>query len=582
MSYLARTVLLSMFIAVSIYPSRSLLAQSSLTYGWYININGGISQLHGDIQTSDNPLDKLKNETGLGGGIKFGKYINSVFTAYLQFHSSGMKGLVEKKDREFSSDMLEGRLGLTLNFTNLFFGKKERQINIYGTAGAGIVFFRSGTFSLSTGELINDYGYIGTTNRQKTSREQAFLFPVGAGLDFKLSPQWYLNLETVVGIFTTDKIDATEKGTFNDAYNFTSIGLTYYFKERKKGRIPQSRPLEEVKPAPIADPFANEYINLIHKFPPEIKSFDEFEMQSEVHKGKIDGSGTLTQVLPVGFNVLDTAIANAKSEFKMYTLRLQWDELPADSVFTVSYRVKLDRIFGTLPLASILFLQKTGKDYKFKSTVDITQREEPVVEKPIIPEIKKEDTIPAIAIIEYRIQVGASFKTKIPLRDLNAKISPTEEIREDFQNNWYSYTVGSFTSYEKAKEYMQKRVAEYGLKEAFIVVFYKGKKLKSLGELKQYVPEVTPVQPEVKKEEYCYRVQIMATMSKGVDPVSLKQQYGLEEDVNEEIYHNWHKYTVGPCTAKPAASLLLKTVKAKGVTGAFIVTYKDGERVILE
>jgi hypothetical protein len=570
-----------MFIAITIFPLQSLFAQSSLTYGWYININGGISQLHGDIQTSDNPLNKLKNETGPGGGIKIGKYINSVFTAYFQFHGSDMKGLDEKKDREFSSDMLEGRLGLTLNFTNLFFGKKERLINFYGTAGAGVVFFRSEAYMISSGELINDYGYLGTTNKQKTSRERSFLFPLGAGFDIKLSPQWYLNLETAVGIFTTDKLDATEKGAYNDAYNFTSLGLTYYFKERKKGRIPQSRPLEE-KPVIVADPYANEYINLVHKFPAGIKSFDEFEMQSEVHKGKINGSGTLTQVLPVGFNVLDTAIANAKSEFNMYTLRLQWDSLPADSVFTVSYRVKLDRIFGTLPLASILYLQKTGKEYKFKTTVDIIRWEEPVAVKEVAAETKKEDSIPAISIVEYRIQVSASFKTRIPLRELAGKISPREEIREDFQNNWYSYTVGSFNSYEEAKEYMQKRVAEFGLKEAYIVVFYKGKKLKSLGELKQYVPEVTPVQPEVKKEEYCYRVQILAMMGKGVDPVSLKQQYGLEEDVNEEIYHNWHKYTVGPCTAKPAASLLLKSVKAKGVTGAFIVTYKDGERVILE
>jgi len=569
-----------MFIAISILPIQSLIAQSSLTYGWYININGGISQLHGDIQTDDNPLNKIKNETGPGGGIKIGKSINSVFTAYLQFHCSGMKGLDEKKDREFSSDMLEGGLGVTLNFTNLLFGKKERLINIYGTAGAGMVFFRSEAFSLSTGDVISDYGYIGTTNRQKTSRERAFMFPLGAGFDIKISPQWYLNLETAVGIFTTDRLDATEKGAYNDAYNFTSLGLTYYLKERKKGRIPKSRPLEE-KPAIVADPYANEYINLVHKFPTGIKSFDEFEMQSEVHKGKIDGSGTLTQILPVGFNVLDTAIAHARSEFKMYTLRLQWDSLPADSVFTVSYRVKLDRIFGTLPLASILYLQKTGKEYKFKTTVDIIRWEEPVTLKEVIAETKKEDSIPAISIVEYRIQVSASFKTRIPLRDLAGKISPKEEIREDIQNNWYSYTVGSFTSYEEAKEYMKKRTAEYGLKEAYIVVFYKGKKLKSLGELKEYVPEVAPVEPEAKKEEYCYRVQILATMGKGVDLVSLKQKHGIEEDVNEEIYHNWHKYTVGPCTAKSEASLLLKKVKSKGITEAFIVTYKDGERVIL-
>jgi hypothetical protein len=579
---LARSVLQSLFIAVFIFLLRSpIFSQSSLSYGWYINVNGGITQLHGDIQKDDNPFHKLNKETSGGGGIKIGKYLNSIFTAHLQLHGSEIIGQNEKKDLEFLSDLYEGQLGVTLNFTNLVFGKKERRVNIYGTAGAGIVLYRSVVYQLSTKDVVSDFDYIGNDNGLNIPENVAFYFPLGAGLDFKLSKRFYLNLESTLGIFSKDEIDATVKGSFNDAYHFTSLGLTYYFKEREKLRIPTSRPLEEKKEIAL-DPFANEYVNLIYKLPPEIKSFDEFQMTSEIHKGKIDGPGTLTQVLPVGFNVLDTAIANARTDFNMFTLHLNWDNLPADSVFLVSYRVKVDRIFGTLPMASILYLQKTGKEYKFKTSVDIIRHEEPVAEKQIVTETQRTDSISTLSPIEYRIQISASYKVKIPLRELTNKIIPKEEIKEDLNKSWYVYTVGSFKTYAEAKVYMQKRVAEYGLKDAFIVVFYKGVKLKSLTDLQLYIKETAPIQPVIKKEEYCYRVQILAVMGKSVDPMSLKSKYKLEENVNEETYHNWHKYTVGPCSPKSDASLLLKKIKASGLSEAFIVTYKDGERVIVK
>lgn len=580
MSQLARTVLFCfLFTGFFLFSRFPLLGQSSLSYGWYINVNGGITQLHGDIQEDDNPLNKLAHESSAGGGIKFGKYINPLFTVNLHLHGSQLIGQNETRDLQFLSDMVQFQLGLTLNATNLVFGKKERRVNLYGTAGAGVVFYRSVAYQLSTNVPVTDFGYLGSGNRLEFPNYNTYYFPLGAGLDFKLSKRWYLNLETTAGIFLNDQLDATVKGQSNDACHYTSLGLTYYFKERKKGRIPQSRPLEE-KPEIVAEPFANEYVNLVYRLPEVVSSFDVFDLKSEIHKGKIDGAATLTQVLPVGFYVLDTAIAGAKTDFNMFTLRLNWDELPSDSVFTVSYKVKVDRIFGVLPMASILFFGKTGKEFKFRTTINVLQREEPVVQKEPAPEIIAKDTIPTIPMIEYRLQVSASFKAKIPLRDLNKKVTPTEEIREDFQNNWYTYTVGSFKTYDDAKKYMMKRVEEYGLKDAFIVVFYKGKKLKSLSDLKLYVPEEFPVQPVVKKDEFCYRVQILAVMGQSVDPQSLEKKYGLQQDVNEEIYHNWHKYTVGPCSPKATALQLLKQVQASGVSGAFIVTYKNGERVI--
>ena len=70
--------------------------------------------------------------------------------------------------------------------------------------------------------------------------------------------------------------------------------------------------------------------------------------------------------------------------------------------------------------------------------------------------------------------------------------------------------------------------------------------------------------------------------SKQASPSALRSIHNIEEIVNEEIYHNWSKYTVGDCLTKQAAlDLRLELVK-KGIDGAFLVKYHDGVRAELK
>jgi hypothetical protein len=68
-------------------------------------------------------------------------------------------------------------------------------------------------------------------------------------------------------------------------------------------------------------------------------------------------------------------------------------------------------------------------------------------------------------------------------------------------------------------------------------------------------------------------------MHSEVSTVALKEMYRIDEEVNEEIYYNWRKYTVGKCTSKEEARLLRQKMYDKGVSDAFVVIYKNGERV---
>lgn len=548
-------------------------AQSSLSYRWYINANGGISQAYGDIQSANNPFEKLSEESTFGYGARLGKYIGPVFSIHFQFYNSQLKGIDPGSDRSSSADLMEYQLGTTINLSNLFFKNKERLFSIYGTGGIGLIFFRSELFKTSTGEILYDYGYKGTLDRTMDKKESAFAFPVGMGLDCKLSPRWFINLESVLRFTNTDKLDARFAGANNDAYFYTSLGVSYNF-FAKKAKEPIDLPVEI-----IADPYANERIDVIHDIPQGVKSTDTFVIKSTIHKGKIDGPGRLIQVLPIGLNVLDTAIAGAKTEFINYSLYLNWDELPADSVFEVSYRVKPDKIYGSLPMVSNLYLQKTGKEFKFRTSISIERVEEPiVVQEP--KEVVKKDTLVPVKVVEYRVQLTVAYKSKIPQETLSKQFNLKTEFKEDCIGNWCYYSVGSLDTYDQAKAYRDYLINEHNATGAFIVAFYNGKRLNKLSELKEIQATPQPVKTVYKEEGYCYRVQILAMLNKSVDPESLRQKHKIEEEVNEEVYTNWRKYTVGKCTTFSEAKALMTKLRAQGLSDTFIVTYKNGERVL--
>jgi len=437
-------------------------AQSSISYQWYLNANAGLSQLHGDIQNEDNHYTKLKNETELGFGFRLGRYISPVFAGHFQFLKADFKGQKDQNNLEYNSDLMEYQLGVTVNFINLFFKNKERRFNFYGTTGFGAIFFRSEA-RYSNGELFNEYGY--TKSGAKGNRESSFVFPVGLGLDVKLADRWYVNLESAIRFTLTDKLDAAIKGDQNDAYYYTSLGVSFNFAGKKKEE-------EFIEPPPpiavdtIKNVFDDIPVNLIYFIPDSLRSLDEFVMKCEIHKGQIDGPAKLTQILPIGFEVLDTVISNAHVDFKNYTLVLDWDELPKNPVVPISYNVKLDKIYGRLPLSSILYIDKTDKLYRFKTNVKI-ERFEPELLIADQEPIKDDDAaLSPENQVEFRIQVRSSYKEKLSTQMLSNKYRLSDEIKENYSDNWYRYTIGSFENYKDAKEFKQIVRGKHGVHDA--------------------------------------------------------------------------------------------------------------------
>lgn len=86
--------------------------------------------------------------------------------------------------------------------------------------------------------------------------------------------------------------------------------------------------------------------------------------------------------------------------------------------------------------------------------------------------------IPAVDGICYRIQIIASkFKLTGLAKSLKAR-GFDEQLYENLEGNWYRYLIGTFRTFDEAKEYL-KMVQGKGYKDAFVVEFQDGKRIKS-------------------------------------------------------------------------------------------------------
>ena len=184
--------------------------------------------------------------------------------------------------------------------------------------------------------------------------------------------------------------------------------------------------------------------------------------------------------------------------------------------------------------------------------------------------------------VEFRVQVRASRRAIVPIRKLAGRFHITEKIKEDFVGNWYRYSVGSFLTYNEARDLRNKLIAENGVKDAFIVAFYKGKRLNKLSDLKELVPQTYPVTNTTFDENgIIYRVQILAVKYNKIDVEVLISKYGVQGEIKEEVFHNWRKYTVGRFTSFNEAKELRAILIKRGISGAFVVIYRNGKRITI-
>jgi len=269
-------------------------------------------------------------------------------------------------------------------------------------------------------------------------------------------------------------------------------------------------------------------INVSRKMPTSGAPGSEFTVELTVDKGSTSGFAKLQDEIPDGFTASSIESKSATFTFDKNKVKLIWMSLPADTKFTVSYKVKVDASASGSKTIIGTFSYIDGNDTKklsiAPSTIDlngsatttippstsnstnntssttdnstpvketpppvVTKTPEPKPAPPAIepkkvtapPVVKTVVTPPAtpkeVSGIVYRVQIGAGQNAGSE-GYLKGKYNIAEEIYSEQIDGLYKYTAGSFPSFAAAKDYRDK-VRSSGDDGAFIVAYQNGARM---------------------------------------------------------------------------------------------------------
>lgn len=165
----------------------------------------------------------------------------------------------------------------------------------------------------------------------------------------------------------------------------------------------------------------------------------------------------------------------------------------------------------------------------------------------------------------YTIQVAAS-RNKLDLNNLGKRIyKGNSTVEERYEDGWYKYTVGQFTSIDSANKYLNSSAVLQG--------FVSGYDTKS-----QRVAIFSMKQPQnlsISAYSLIFRLQIAASR-KMLEQTVLSNIYKGNKPINITQEDGWYKYSIGDYMYIDEAISERETCKVKG---AFIASYRDGVKV---
>lgn len=212
------------------------ITRASIKDNWSITGQFGVSLFKGDLdkaQVFSFPgvvgfaVNKQVLSTGIiNGGIKG------------QFNFGSLNG--KKNNYTFNNNYKEGCLNFQVIFNN-WINRNFRfeKFRPYGFAGIGFINYRV-LLRDPVGNVVNGFGYNVTegdieANGQDPEKAPAatdLIFPVGAGVNYKLNDKFNLEIEASSRFMNSDKLDGRCRFE-NDKYWFFSVGVTYLFSNKE-------------------------------------------------------------------------------------------------------------------------------------------------------------------------------------------------------------------------------------------------------------------------------------------------------------------------------------------------------------
>ncbi len=193
-------------------------AERVMLQNWSININGGYTSYYGDLSTHDDMFfGKLLNESGPAYGLTISKELGRAVSISGQVISGNL--VCRKNNTSIETQLFEYNLQGKINLIELASNQRVyRRFGLLFFAGVGNFIFDTKMKEVNN-EII--------TITEHHARVPEFVYFLGGGFSYDLSPRLSINTELSIRQCQNDKVDIIVKNGDFDYYSYMNIGITY-------------------------------------------------------------------------------------------------------------------------------------------------------------------------------------------------------------------------------------------------------------------------------------------------------------------------------------------------------------------
>ncbi|MFH0865823.1 MAG: SPOR domain-containing protein [Bacteroidota bacterium] len=196
---------------------------------WSAGIKFGLLPFYGDVRQLHYSTENKYKKSNTGFSVEVIKNFNHIFGVKANVLFGGLSGSSPNMNLHFLSNIKEYTVSGLVNLNNLIsmYPRREKVLNAYIFAGAGLVDFRSKVYSFDEDAYIGGYGW-DSSGVSKTNGTTEMVFPVGIGIKFKADSKIDIGLEITLHLTNTDKLDAWRvDNSYDDRYGYAAISITY-------------------------------------------------------------------------------------------------------------------------------------------------------------------------------------------------------------------------------------------------------------------------------------------------------------------------------------------------------------------
>jgi cell division protein FtsN len=184
--------------------------------------------------------------------------------------------------------------------------------------------------------------------------------------------------------------------------------------------------------------------------------------------------------------------------------------------------------------------------------------------------------------VEFTVQIASSKSISDP-EVIKRKFGLSGNVEVVQVGEWYRFTINRYVKYWQAREYRNILKSRFDIDDAFVVAYKDGKRimltdLVVMAESSSEAAAGLNVRPDT---GIGFSVQVLATKDGNVSESDIREKFEIEADIFKEYDENdgLYRYSIGNFSSYIEAAQVRNKIRLSGIRDAFVVGYKDGQRL---